>query len=429
MESIDGTTLEGGGGLIRAALTYSSILNKKVHVFSVRANRPNTQGLQPGHTSAVHAIEQLTSAAVEGNQPYSPELTFAPHKNQEGKDWKPPSALEVDLEGSASIFLVAVLPYLLFARLAATARGELPADQEPAATRLTVRAGMLVLNAPSIFYMRQVFLPTLRSIGITAEHIELTDEYQQGWYSEGSKPINQPGKIVAVVKPLTAALPGFIFPRRGPVVSVRATVHVPARARDLFAAKVEEELEQVIPPGSSNVEVITDVMDSFPEDQYHLLLTATTSAPEAYFGYELIYPQEKRFPSRIEGDDEQIALHLSRACIRGLWRELQTGHSVDEHMEDILTVYATMAKGFSSTVTKEPHGVLVEGFALDSPALGKSTSVYKQYQQTISSPHQVQRVLSTMWTPPPSIGKPAGGWRSAFLRWKERREWCVGKYG
>ncbi|KAK8096161.1 hypothetical protein PG999_014183 [Apiospora kogelbergensis] len=158
---------------------------------------------------------------------------------------------------------------------------------------------------------------------------------------------------------------------------------------ELFKKIATIELEQAIPcdglptqDDGARVEVVLDVIEAIPEavDQYHLLLAATTSAPVSYIGYELNYPQplsEERFPAELWRDEEAIATFLCRACIWGLWCELRRGHRVDEHLEDLLTIYQAMASGFSSTtVANESGDMEVEGFSMDSPALGPNGFKY-----------------------------------------------------
>lgn len=57
---ICGTQFEGGGGLIRDAMTYSTILNRSLHIFNIRANRPGVGGLRKEHVVAVDTMARLS---------------------------------------------------------------------------------------------------------------------------------------------------------------------------------------------------------------------------------------------------------------------------------------------------------------------------------------------------------------------------------
>ena len=62
---IDGSIGEGGGQVLRSALTLSSLTGRPVEIFNIRAMRPNP-GLQPQHLMAVRATAAICQARVEG---------------------------------------------------------------------------------------------------------------------------------------------------------------------------------------------------------------------------------------------------------------------------------------------------------------------------------------------------------------------------
>lgn len=370
--SLDGTTYEGGGGLIRYALAYACILNRPIRIHSIRANRPGVGGLRPEHTVAVATMGELSSAVVTGNLPASREMTFTPHADSDASKRPLSPKMDITVEGSASIFLIAMLPYMLFSNLASKPYHFHPRFDDKTEIELTIRAGTLCVKAPSIFYMHQVFLPTMESIGITGEHLSIDRENEQGWHTENKK---YPGKMVARIKPLSKSLPGFVLKHRGRVRTIRVTAHVPKHALKHFKKTLEAEMAGAISTEDNRAELIIDVFASVPNDQYHLLMVATTEAPAAYLGYEQVYPQSDVFSKEIEGDNSKIAIQLIRSCIHGLWAELRHGNAVDEHMEDIMVMYQSLASGFSSVTAKE-NQIPVPELNMEAPAL-KSGSLYE----------------------------------------------------
>lgn len=61
---LEGTTLEGGGQLLRLALSLSSLTHIPIHVTRIRGNRSKDGGLKPAHLAGVqwlvsHGFEVL----------------------------------------------------------------------------------------------------------------------------------------------------------------------------------------------------------------------------------------------------------------------------------------------------------------------------------------------------------------------------------
>jgi RNA 3'-terminal phosphate cyclase (ATP) len=82
--TIDGSHGEGGGQILRTALSLSAITSRPFRIVSVRATR-RKPGLQPQHLSATRAAAAITGATVVGDLLGSSELTFTPsHKPQAG---------------------------------------------------------------------------------------------------------------------------------------------------------------------------------------------------------------------------------------------------------------------------------------------------------------------------------------------------------
>ncbi|KAI1325238.1 RNA 3'-terminal phosphate cyclase/enolpyruvate transferase [Xylariaceae sp. FL0255] len=372
---IDGSMYEGGGGLIRYATSYSCLLNRPIRIHSIRANRPGVPGLRFEHTVAIDALRKLAGANVEGNVVKSCELRFTPQRDLTLLRNRTPASMEITVKGSACILLLALLPYILFSQIVPRVSGSTQTSTKDQAIELVIRAGTLCVKAPSIFYMRQVLIPTLKLIGIGEENLFLSEEYEQGWHTQG---LQYPGKIVMRLKPLSQPLVGFVLQQRGRILKLRATAHVPQDFLQDFDERLRTEIADLLMtkrPQDSHVEVDIHVFASPTRQHYHLLLAAETTFPVAFLGYEEVYPQPDRFPPEIEDDPAKIAEYLIRGCIRGIWKELRRGNSVDENMEDLLVMYQTLASGFSSVASSGTDSPVLE-FNSDSEVLNESGQVY-----------------------------------------------------
>src|SRR5205823_12968214 len=75
--TLDGSHGEGGGQILRTALTLSLLTGRPFRMVKVRANREKP-GLRPQHLTAVEAAAALGNAEVTGAAVGSRELTFRP---------------------------------------------------------------------------------------------------------------------------------------------------------------------------------------------------------------------------------------------------------------------------------------------------------------------------------------------------------------
>ncbi|KAE9376506.1 EPT/RTPC-like protein [Stipitochalara longipes BDJ] len=384
-----GNTLEGGGGLIRDALTYSTIFDKGVRIESIRADRPGPGGLRVEHTIAIDVMSSLCNAKVEGNAVESRTLTYLPYQASSSVQVSPKDRLELELEGSASISLVALFPYLLFSHLSPASDASHQISRH--GINLKILGGTLCVKAPSIHYLIHVLIPTLNSIGFAGQ-LGLAPEYKQGWHTEHYK---TRGMIQAWVKPLEKPVLAFQLLGRGRIVEITAigTVKPSTSAMAAFERILRRELQSVFessrgpheptpPTISIRIEPSNQPAEYHPT-QYHLFLAARAEAPEAYLGYDQVYPQsDAGFPSIPEDNEELILTFLTRVCIRGLVEELQTGSSVDDHLMDILTPYQVLAVGRSTIALKSEEG------SRQANGIFKLGEIDEQYRLNTSSLHK-----------------------------------------
>jgi RNA 3'-terminal phosphate cyclase (ATP) len=152
---IDGSYGEGGGQVVRTALTLSVLTGTPVSVAKIRAGR-RKPGLAPQHLTTVRALSEICDAEVSGASIGSTALSFAPRV--------PPRAGSFAFDvsetagggsaGSVTLILQALLLPLSFAR---------------ASSRLTLVGGTHVAWSPPFDFISDVYLPTVREMGIRAQ--------------------------------------------------------------------------------------------------------------------------------------------------------------------------------------------------------------------------------------------------------------------
>lgn len=158
MHELDGA--DGGGQLLRSALTLSALTGDSFRMENVRGGRSNP-GVRPQHAAAIRAVAAVCEATVEDGDVGSEAVEFHPGSIRGGD-------VEVDVGTAGSVALVCdtVLPL---------------ATRAPDPFELTVTGGTDVKWAPPVEYYRQVKLPLLDRFGLTAA---LTVE-RRGFYPAG----------------------------------------------------------------------------------------------------------------------------------------------------------------------------------------------------------------------------------------------------
>ena len=77
MLTIDGSSGEGGGQILRTALALSTVTGKPFRIEKIRAGRPKP-GLLRQHLTAVKAAARISGATVDGAELGSGAVTFSP---------------------------------------------------------------------------------------------------------------------------------------------------------------------------------------------------------------------------------------------------------------------------------------------------------------------------------------------------------------
>jgi len=104
---IDGSYGEGGGQILRSALTLSAITQKPIQIENIRHNR-KVPGLRPSHLSTIKLLGKICNAKIDDLAVGSTSITFTPGKIQDTKIYE-----NVGTAGSISLILQAIIPIAL----------------------------------------------------------------------------------------------------------------------------------------------------------------------------------------------------------------------------------------------------------------------------------------------------------------------------
>lgn len=205
--TIDGSIGEGGGQVLRTAMTLSCILGKSLRIFNVRGKR-DKPGLQKQHVMSVSAASYVCGGTLTGCEIGSNEFTFIPSQIRNG-DY----VFDIQSAGSAVLVLQTVIPILWFAQGPSTVR---------------VKGGTHNGLSPSFDFYKEVFCP-LMPVKIDCE---LT---KYGFYPAGG------GEVFARVDPNIRRQTPLIILDKG-ILTFKTFVMIHSKA-ETACSKINERLK------------------------------------------------------------------------------------------------------------------------------------------------------------------------------------------
>ncbi|KAF7781604.1 RNA 3'-terminal phosphate cyclase (ATP) [Pseudoalteromonas rubra] len=157
---IDGAQGEGGGQVLRTALTLSILTNTPIELNNIRANR-NRPGLLRQHLTSVRAAQQICDATTEGVELGASRIRFTPGKVKSGV-----YHFSIGTAGSTVLVCQTILPVLALA---------------DGPSSVTFEGGTHNGMSPSLCFFKESYLPVLKEMGVTCQ----TQTRSLGFYPAG----------------------------------------------------------------------------------------------------------------------------------------------------------------------------------------------------------------------------------------------------
>ena len=309
---LDGSHGEGGGQVLRTALSLAVATNRPVTITNVRAGRPRP-GLQPQHLTAVRALATVSDAEVEGAELGSTALRFVPRRIGSGT-----YRFEVGTAGAVSLVFQALL---------------LPLALAEAPSRLALVGGTHVTWSPPFHYVAETFLPAVEGIGIRAE-VALR---RWGWYPRGG------GEMEATIVPTPrTALRGFVVESRDEITQIHGLSAVSKLPRSIAERQQRRAVQRLAAAGVP-AEIAIEEALAFGAG------TLVFLAVRGRAGFSAL--GRRGLPA------EQVA----DAAVEPLLAYLASGAAVDEHLADQVVPFCALANTESTFTcpTISPHLVTV----------------------------------------------------------------------
>ncbi|MFN4133042.1 MAG: RNA 3'-terminal phosphate cyclase [Candidatus Hadarchaeales archaeon] len=330
MIEIDGSMGEGGGSVVRVAVTLSAVSQQPVRIFNIRARR-SRPGLHPQHLKAIEAVARLCNAKVEGLTIGSKEITFIPGTIGGGK-----YRVDIGTAGGTTLILQAIMPAAAFS----SSRVE-----------LEITGGTDNPQAPPIDFMKNVTLPNLRRMGFNGDVVCI----RRGHYPKGGGIIQakiDPVKNLSSIKLLDA----------GNVVRIRGIAHAMMLPAHIARRMAHAATKALLAAGYSDVEIKTEVSEEGGLGPgTGITLWAETDGGAILGGSSL-------------GRPGKMAEHVGREAVEALLKEIEGG-AVDSHTADQLIPYLALANGISEIKTSKLTLHALTNIALVEKILGVKFSI------------------------------------------------------
>lgn len=301
---LDGSQGEGGGQVLRTALTLAMITGRPLRIEHIRARR-SKPGLLRQHLTAVQAAAAISAATVEGAEAGSQTLRFTPGPLR-GGDYR----FVIGTAGSCTLVLQTVLPALWFADAPST---------------VTVSGGTHNKAAPPADFLIRAWQPLVRRMGAELD-IALR---RHGFYPAGG------GEVVASTGP--CVLQAITLIDRGERQALKAEALVAAIPGSVARRELERAGAQL-----ANLDGRVRELPAGEGPGNALLIeVAHEQVTELFTGFG------ERGVSA-----EAVADHAARQARR----YLESGAAVGEHLADQLLLPLALAGGGAfTTVSASSH--------------------------------------------------------------------------
>ena len=298
---IDGSFGEGGGQILRTALSLSCLTGCKLKLFNIRKGR-RKPGLMPQHITCVNAAALISHAGVSGNRTGSTELEFEPGKIRSGNYF-----FDIKTAGSSSLVFQTLLPPLIFV-------------DKPSS--ITIKGGTHVPFSPTYHYIAEIFFPVLNRIGIKVE----SSIKRYGFYPKGGGEVSfkiYPAKIIERLN---------LYERGEPLLlsGYSAVSRLPVSIAERQRKSVIQKLAPLVPEAQ-----VIDV----PSPGEGTFVFLKSEYENAVAGFSSLGRKGK--PAEEigkEAAEQFMDFHNTRACL-------------DPHLADQILIYLCLTSGESSFTT------------------------------------------------------------------------------
>nr|CAH7750300.1 unnamed protein product [Callosobruchus chinensis] len=300
---IDGSSLEGGGQILRIALAISAIKKIPIRVVKIRAGR-GKPGLMEQHLKGIELVRDMCDAKLSGCQLGSTEIEFWPNNIRGGA-----FTSKIKTAGSITLLLQVAVPVALFAE---------------SAVLLNLTGGTNTEMAPQVDFYTEVFRPNMEKFGATFD-FELK---KRGYFPKGG------GEVKVTIDPVPHLNP-VTLTDRGKITDIYGWSYtsgsVPIRLAYLLAENAERLLTEY---GHVAIQKYKEDQKVAIDNSSGIILVAETEN-HCVLGSSGLFKKN----AKVEDIGEEAAKKLINT--------FKEGGCVDEHTQDQIVILMALAKGES----------------------------------------------------------------------------------
>jgi len=172
MICVDGSVLEGGGQIVRIALSIASVLFKTIKISNIRAGRLKP-GLAAQHLEGIHLLNSISNGTIQGDFLGSATIEYFPGHGCTENNF----ISDAGTAGSVTLMAQIALPAAVLLR----PKGSSPNTLDYNLRHIKLRGGTNVPFSPPIDHSKNVLIPFLEKFGIRISAQIL----KRGYYPRG----------------------------------------------------------------------------------------------------------------------------------------------------------------------------------------------------------------------------------------------------
>ena len=305
---IDGSYGEGGGQILRTALTLSALTGRPLEIFNVRIGRKEP-GLKPQHLISARSLAEVTNGRLQHDKLNSPILRFFPGRIKHGTYSFDVSSIKASA-GATGLIFQTLAPVLSFANK--------PSD-------IVIIGGTHVPWSPPADYLQEIFLPAITKMGIDI-NIAIP---KFGFYPIGG------GEIDIAVKPCARPLTSVRIVERGKnkkLTIISAIANLPSsiaeRQRDRALKRISNYKMQI----QSEIKEVP----SSGKGTFLFIMAEFENVKAGFIGLGAIGKRAEK---------------VADEAVDALLQYLNGNGALDPHLADQIVLYAALAQGQSMFTT------------------------------------------------------------------------------